>query len=475
MLESPFALRGVIEGFYGTYYTVQERNDLVRFLGRHGFNFYAYGPKNDRQHRMRWWEPYPTDVMRQFGRTIGIAGDAGVRFCYTISFGVPPSYASVEDFTVVTAKLHGFYDLGCRAFGVLLDDSPTGFAHDANRKAFSTVAAAHADFCNRTLDWIGTLPEPCSLLLTPTEYFGVPPFTEYLHDLGRLLDSEIAICYTGRDICVPTITVADVDAFARVMGRKPIVWDNYPVNDLQMRPQLHLGPLEGRDPGLPEHVVGMMFNPMLQPEASKIPLLTIAEYLSNPQAYEPWEAWERALRAIAGERGYPPVRVFAENCMGSCLHPEEAPLLDALTVDALSSIRAGEPAGSSGAAAELNSYLDQVDDAIYSIRNRISNVSLRQNILPWVESLDEKVWLGRRSLALVQALEQGSDVSGLAAGVQESLREVISNPRSVGGTELTQLGEYARDLARDVRAGDAADAPGTASTDYGGAAFAADR
>jgi hypothetical protein len=35
--ESPFAVRGVIEGFYGAYFTFPERRDLIRFLGRHGF------------------------------------------------------------------------------------------------------------------------------------------------------------------------------------------------------------------------------------------------------------------------------------------------------------------------------------------------------------------------------------------------------------------------------------------------------
>src|SRR5688572_1479837 len=50
---SPFTLRGAVEGFYGVFYTPPERNDLIRFLGKNGFNLYVYGPKNDRQHRAR--------------------------------------------------------------------------------------------------------------------------------------------------------------------------------------------------------------------------------------------------------------------------------------------------------------------------------------------------------------------------------------------------------------------------------------
>ena len=59
MNNSPFPIRGVIEGFYGPFYTFPERNDLIRFVGQHGYNLYIYGPKNDRQHRNRWREGSP--------------------------------------------------------------------------------------------------------------------------------------------------------------------------------------------------------------------------------------------------------------------------------------------------------------------------------------------------------------------------------------------------------------------------------
>lgn len=475
--ESPFALRGVIEGFYGTFYTFPERNDMIDFIGKQGFNFYAYGPKNDRQHRMRWWDPYPPVILEEFAKTIRVAQDARVQFCYTISFGVPPSYATSEDFDVVTEKFRRFYDLGCRAFGILLDDAPTGFAHDANRRAFPTVAAAHADFCNRVLEWASKLPERCFLMMAPTDYYGASPFSDYLYDLGRLLDGEIQVCYTGRDICVPTLTAADAEAFGAVIRRKPLIWDNYPVNDLQMRPQLHLGPLEGRDPALSGVVSGMMFNPMIQAEASKIPLLTIADYLRDPGHYNPEQSWDQALRSIAGERGYRPMRIFAENCLGSCLHPEEAPRTDALAHAALLSIQRGEPADESEAVSALSSYLDELDEAIYQVRNRMPNVSLRQSVMPWVETLDEKLWLARRAVAAVRAEQGGDDVERAVAWLKESVDEVRADQHSVGGSELRALGEWVYDDLKEHQAAVAhpRDEAAPEMHGYGGAAFVADR
>src|SRR5947209_3120857 len=125
---SSIAIRGAIEGFYGTYYTFPERNDLLRFLGQHDFNYYLYAPKNDRQHRARWWEPYPAGVLDNFAETIRVATHAGVTFCYAISFGTPIDFSSASHFEAVTQKFQCFLDRGCRSFGVLYDDSPTYFS-----------------------------------------------------------------------------------------------------------------------------------------------------------------------------------------------------------------------------------------------------------------------------------------------------------------------------------------------------------
>ncbi len=75
-----FPVRGVVEGFYGAFYTFPERNDLIRFIAQHGFNLYIYRPKNDRQHRNRWREPYPTRIMDQFAETAATAREFGITF-----------------------------------------------------------------------------------------------------------------------------------------------------------------------------------------------------------------------------------------------------------------------------------------------------------------------------------------------------------------------------------------------------------
>jgi hyaluronoglucosaminidase len=66
--------------------------------------------------------------------------------------------------------------------------------------------------------------------------------------------------------------------------------------------QLHIGPIRGRDPDLHDAVSGVLVNPALQAEASLIPLATWADYLRDPQGYDPDSSWQRALLKVCGNQ-----------------------------------------------------------------------------------------------------------------------------------------------------------------------------
>jgi len=69
----PFAVSGVIEGFYGPPWSHQDRLDILRFMGRVGLNVYVYAPKDDPYHRTRWREAYPEDARRRLGELVATA------------------------------------------------------------------------------------------------------------------------------------------------------------------------------------------------------------------------------------------------------------------------------------------------------------------------------------------------------------------------------------------------------------------
>jgi len=441
--RSPFPIRGVVEGFYGPPYTFPERDGLIRFAGRHGFNLYIYGPKNDRQHRNRWREPYPSAVIAQFAHTVSEARRTGVRFCYAIAPCVSMRYADKADFALVVAKLGAFYELGVRDFSIFFDDITPVLADEADRRAFDTPAAAHAAVANRLFGWLAGRAEPCTLSMVPPEYFGLAPFSPYLHELGRRLRPEVDLFYTGAEICSTRIGAAEARAFAAAAGRPPIIWDNYPVNDLAMRPELHIGPLPGHDPALPAAARGFVANPMLQPAASQVALATTAEYLADPSAYNPAAAWGRAIAEAAGPDSAWALRAYAEYALGPSISGATQPRLGRLVDAALAALAAGELAGASPAVAGLDDYLREIDAASYHLKNRMANLQLRAELLPWVDRLDWWYDASWRAIAALRALELGQPADGLLRGAAECYAEARGHHKRDAGGQLAPLIEYA--------------------------------
>src|SRR5687767_8713470 len=165
-------------------------------MGAHGFNLYVYGPKNDRQHRNRWREPYPSAILDQFAENIVTAHAAGVTFCYALSPGVTMAYSSAEEFQRLTGKWRTFYDLGVRAFSLFLDDIAPKFVHAEDAAHYASYAAAHVDLCNRAFAWLQSLDDSTSLTMCPTDYHGRAPFSAYTHALGAGLHPDVGVYYT---------------------------------------------------------------------------------------------------------------------------------------------------------------------------------------------------------------------------------------------------------------------------------------
>jgi hypothetical protein len=106
--------------------------------------------------------------------------------------------------------------------------------------------------------------------------------------------------WTGPEVASPAITVVQAREWGRLVGRKPLVWDNFPVNDGRAW-RVFLGPVRNREAGLPAAVEGVFSNPMNQAHASMIALETVADYLWNSQAYEPAQSLRHALESQFGK------------------------------------------------------------------------------------------------------------------------------------------------------------------------------
>jgi len=295
---SPLRIVGIVEGFYGTPWSWQARTEVLRAWGAAGGTHYLYAPKDDPFHRTRWREPYPEAFVADFGRLCRAASEEGVAVGAAVSPGLDVRYASTADFDELRAKLAQFAAAGASHVSLAFDDIPLRFPDASDAGSYGPgpegLAEAHADWANRI-----AAEDFGSLLLGPTEYIGTRP-TPYLEHLGAALDPRIDVAWTGTTVVSPRIRAEEAAARAATLRRRPVVWDNHPVNDVMMRTSLHMGPLEGREQDLDRHVDGFYWNPMNQAHASLVPLLTAAAYARDPAGYEPEAAWAQAVAAVGG-------------------------------------------------------------------------------------------------------------------------------------------------------------------------------
>lgn len=438
MSDSPFRVRGVIEGFYGVYYTWPERSDLIQFMGRHDYNLYIYAPKDDWHHRQRWWQPYPPEIARSFAALIDTAHAANVTFCYALHCSLPPAMTRDQAIQAIGAKLHTLYNCGVRDFSLLFDDldlSAVADPADLPRVA----ATLHAELCNGVYDRLRQHDPRCTLSMCPTDYHGRAPFSGYVHTLGALLDPAIAMFYTGPEICSPTISAEDAATFGQAARRKPLIWDNYPVNDLAMQAELHLAPIRSRAADLAQFVDGVVINPMLQAEASKIALLTYAAYLADPQRYEPERAWAESLRIIAGEPSVAALRHLAAYTDISCLGTSAPQPITENVRAVVLSWHDTQPEASYTARQTLTGDLERLREDCYHLKYRLDNVRLRENILPWILALEAHLALARHALNILDCREQGLGEDRARRQLDQAQRELGPQPKRVLVDALTEL------------------------------------
>jgi hypothetical protein len=294
-------VRGVIEGFYGPPWSHAERLDLIEFCGREGFNTWVHAPKDDPWHRERWREPYPDGELARLAEFVEAAEARSVDFAYAISPGLDVCYSHEAELEALVEKCGQLRAIGVRTFQLLFDDieQELNCADDEERYGHEPrpSGAAQADLSNR---FRAAFPLDGPLVVCPRGYAGTEK-TDYREVLGRLLDPEVVVYWTGPDVVPRSISREDLDAAAAGFRHELLLWDNYPVNDFAPG-KLFLGPLRGRDPELAGgRCAGLVANAMLQAVPSKLPLATIADWCRDPAGYDPDASFLRALRDYGDE------------------------------------------------------------------------------------------------------------------------------------------------------------------------------
>ena len=259
---------------------------------------------NDRSMNF-WYRPLPPEKKVAFEKVIRSCQQHDIMFCFSVNPNLrsdrPFNYDSAEDLNSLWRHYAWAQSLGVKWFNVSLDDigrkiDAGGQARVVNaifQRLLANEPTAQMTFCptwyagtgdsgietNTTV--LGAKVGPNKSLID-----GVTPGIHYTKTLAKQLHADVYMYWTGPAVESLTISAEQARSYKALCGHRILLWDNYPVND--QRPTLDLGPLTGRAADLHSDVAGYISNPMAyQDEANRIPLLTIADYLWNPQRYDP--------------------------------------------------------------------------------------------------------------------------------------------------------------------------------------------
>jgi hyaluronoglucosaminidase len=272
--------RGIIEGFFGQSWSWQTRQAYASFLKQNNYQYYIYAPKADRYLRRQWSEPWPAAEYTNLQQLSQVYQQAQVAW----GIGLTPLeiHHNFDDNTNANldAKIRSINHLQPDILAILFDDM---------RGDFPRLAQIQADVTHRIVEQ----STASSFIMCPTYYstdpvldrvFGDRP-SLYLETLGQLLDPVVDIFWTGERVCSTAYPATHLQEIATQLGRKPVIWDNYPVNDgAKLCQFLHLRPFGESAEHLATWTAGQAINPMNQAYLSQIPLMTLTarEGQENP-------------------------------------------------------------------------------------------------------------------------------------------------------------------------------------------------
>jgi hypothetical protein len=287
----------------------------------------------------RWWEP-PRAAralvasLAERARETGLY-DLGVLFNPYFQRSDPAirdtfQVSRASDVNVLWESVRAALDAGARIIALCADDFTPSYGRERleyaltdrdDRRRFGSIARAHVTLVRSIRERIRARAPGAALLFVPPWYnevfreLGGGYGEDYLEDIGRDLPRDVGIVWTGPAVRSLAVDGLSVGRFSGAVGRRPIVlWDNTLY-------AIELSPYYGESPE--RAPLASFFEPFAiesddLSEASfrgeiyvngqsggryRVKLMTVADFLWNPDAYDPDRSLWRAMKARWGRRG----------------------------------------------------------------------------------------------------------------------------------------------------------------------------
>lgn len=289
---------GIIEGFFGREWHWDEREAYVSFLAEHDYDFYIYAPKSDKHLRRCWQEDWPTTTKKTLFKLREAYADKEVDF----GIGLSPHEIYLGETNLQRQQLKQRIqqindlqpDILCILFDDMRGDIP-GLADiqiDIAHEAAELSCAKRIIFC----------PTYYSFDPVLEKVFGEMP-KNYWETFSHSLDKNIDMFWTGEKVCSTTYSHEHLAKVEMLIGRKPFLWDNYPVNDGAVKSNLlQLRPFDKSHGQLATNLSGHAVNPMNQAWLSRIPLASLALAYAQQERYSPETAFYQLLEQLCGTK-----------------------------------------------------------------------------------------------------------------------------------------------------------------------------
>lgn len=276
---------GLIEGFFGIPWPENIRLNYPSWLKRNGYDFYIYAPKNDSNLRKNWRTPFSENYINFLRRFTQSCTKANIKS----GIGFTPLGATlntIEELPLFKTQLTTILDqTKPQILALLFDDLKIDSEHIATNQ--NILLREAKDICSKYNIKLMTCPTFYTEDPILEKVFGPKPKSYYEDFLKGLCDNffydfnnpnSIEVFWTGPKVISENYPLNNLCLAQKLFGRKPFIWDNYPVNDGKKASNLlNLAPFTPTREHFLTHTQGVAINPMKQPYLSMLPLSTIKD------------------------------------------------------------------------------------------------------------------------------------------------------------------------------------------------------
>lgn len=283
---------GVIEGFFGPEWSWESRHQFCETIAQANANFYIYAPKRDPYLRKNWMQTHPASQWQELKQLRKKCADLGIQFGLGLSpFEIHEHWDSKAKESL-RAKILQLQELNSDYLGLFFDDMKG--SSDLAEKQIEIVEFVRG-ITNTKLWFCPTYYSDDPIL---DKVFGQRP-EKYLEKISAL-STEVEILWTGSKVISKIITGEELDQVAKILKRKPLIWDNYFANDGPKQCKfLRMRPFEGRNKDSFQASSGWALNLMNQPSLSEVLFVSSAKVLM--QGLEPQKAYAQTLQEMLSQ------------------------------------------------------------------------------------------------------------------------------------------------------------------------------